>query len=1312
MIMSFLLCLPAFAGKTQNDYPFVHINSSNSGLSYDDCRVIYQDSRGFMWFGTYMGLNRYDGQRFVVYDRDDLCGVSDFIHAIAEDNDGNLWIGTDNGLLKYDYKADVFKVFDAVSDKETVIHSKVNYIHKDANGVLWFAVNGQGLFSYDLNSDNLKNYFFNNGELELPANIRTLAPDNHGGLWISLYYAGLYHCDASMTDLVPVKDNNGIKLSADNVEGIVVSPTENDVVYLSSVNNGLCKLNISTGHITRLIPVSDESLPNGLICHKNKTLWISSTGGLYKYDMASGEYSVIKSDTQDPYSLAHDYVFAVYLDKHDGLWVSTKYNGINYCSTSHQWFDKHYMIDGKLLKDYVISGMAEDGKGNIYICTEKGGLLLYDSKTRTMSEFGPTVIKGVDFVSPCLDGQHLWLGSIRGLYRYDLTSGSMRVYDALSQKADLPDDRIGVVYLSDCGTLYVGTTLGLSYYDRDRDCFESLKAFDGINVTSVAEDSFARLWVSTYANGVYCYNPEKNEIIMHFSSQKEGNMHLPTDKIASILVDSKDRVWAIGLTYGFSVYDSNAGQFVSYDSKTYSSMSTDVYFNALEDNYGHIWISSDNGLLDVDPKTMDMSGYTVADGLLDDVMKRGILKAQNGDLYFASQNGFVRFNPSEFTPDANHKIVISGFTIAGNSVRPSDSESPLTRNVDLMDKISLKAGQNSFGFTFSLLDNTTSKVRIRCRLEGYQDSWTDISSEKEIFFYDVPAGRYDLHIKYCSDGRNWVDGHDPVRIEIAEVFWKSNLAFVVYFLIVCIVIAGVARRMHQQSKKKMTEMEEIARIEREKSFLREKMEFFSEVIHEIKTPLTLMTTPLRTIIESDQITDERLIDNLRIINNSTNYMGVLVKELLDYMSVEEHGYVLDIRNLDIVANLKQILSNFSEIANERGLSIEIECAEGNIIVGADRKALAKIFNNLIHNAVKYADSWIKVKIDQTSESVVMRFSNDGPQIPEERRADIFKPFVKFTAGNQFAAQSFGIGLPMARKLVGIHGGTLELTENNECTEFVVTIPLNIRETEEGASVALTPNPKLPYILLVEDSSELSQYLTKELNTRYNVLHVFSAEKGLKLLETNTVDLILTDIGLPGMSGVEFCAALQASRTLKHIPVIVLSAMSSVDIKIRCAENGASLYIEKPFSLKYLLACIGNIIKTGKSSEDAILDSADALKTMRKMNIHDKDSEFAAKLDDVILKNLSDDTFGSKQMEEALFMSRSTLSRKIKELYDMTPNDYLKNKRIAVATQMLKQKNVRINEVARAVGFRSASYFTKCFKAVHGVLPAEYINENK
>lgn len=509
----------------------------------------------------------------------------------------------------------------------------------------------------------------------------------------------------------------------------------------------------------------------------------------------------------------------------------------------------------------------------------------------------------------------------------------------------------------------------------------------------------------------------------------------------------------------------------------------------------------------------------------------------------------------------------------------------------------------------------------------------------------------------------------------------------------------------------MQEREEKDRIEREKKLLDEKMSFFSDVIHEIKTPLTLMMTPLRTILNSGTVTDESMLNNLQVISESADYMGSLVKELLDYVSVEEHGYVLEIRNVDVVGALKKVCLNFSDIASQRDMTLDVESAVDRLVIGADSKALTKIFNNLVHNAVKYANSWIRIAVWTKGDQVIIRFCNDGMQIPPERREDIFKPFVKFNTGSQYAAQSFGIGLPMAKKLVELHGGSLILTDVPDYVEFVLSIPLNVKETVQDETENVCDiDTGLPTILLVEDSAELSQYLRKELHSVTNVISVTSAERGLKILENRSVDLILTDISLPGMSGVEFCRVLNKDRVLGRIPRIILSAISSVQTKIDCLEAGAVMYIEKPFAMDYLKACINRVLKSEKASADEIIDSAAALHTLRHLNVMDKDSDFVEKLDEVILKNISDDTFGSKQMEDALFMSRSTLARKIKELYGTTPNEYLKNKRLAVAAQMLRQKNVRINEVSDAVGFRSPSYFAKCFKAVYGMLPAEYVNE--
>lgn len=1304
-------CLSLGAAKAQSDYLFQHLNSSNSALSYDDCRVIFQDSRGFMWFGTYMGLNRFDGERFTVYNRDDFHGKSDFVHTIAEDNGGNLWIGTDDGLILYDYEADIFKEFDKASNQGTVIRNKVNHIVKASNGTMWISVNGQGLFSYRTDTGEFKNYFVENGNQSLPANIRTFEEDHHGGLWISLYYSGLYHADVSMVELKPVDIADGRMYETDNIEGIVTSSAENGVIYLASVKNGLCKLDTKTGKIRRLLTFPDGVIPTGLYFNGDKNLWIPTTEGLYKYNIASANIDLLKADPNDRFALSNSYVFAVYVDKDDGLWVSTKYGGLNYCSKMQKWFRKCYLFGDIPLSNYVVSGLTDYGEDQILLTTETGRLFLYNSASEKLSAFGPHTMQFAGACFPCLDGDRLWIGSDSGIYSYNVKTEKIELYDVHSKKTTLQDDRVGPVFLSSQDILYVGTTLGLSYYNRENDCFESIDDFDGVNVTSIAEDSFGRVWIGTYTDGIIYYDPESNLILKQFSARENGDYHLPTNKISSVLVDSRDRVWAIGFAYGISVYESGVGHFVTFDEKNTPGMHTDVYFNALEDNNCHIWVSSNKGLLEIDPFTMVMSHYTIDDGLLDDVMKRGVLKKLNGDLYFASQSGFIRFNPADFSYDTTHQFIISGFNLGGKSVKPSDSQSPINENIDLVNEIHLKAGQNSFGFVFSVMNGVASQVRIQCLLDGYEKSWREISSEREAYWYNIPAGKYKLRFRYSDNGTEWFPAHPDVNIEIAEKFWRTPLATLIYLLLVCGVIVLVSFAVHRNAVARMKKRDEEQKIERERGILKEKMEFFADVIHEIKTPLTLIVTPLNSIIESGKISDESLKRDLDTIDSSAKYMNSLVKELLDYMSMEENGYVLNITEFDLVAMLKKSCNNFSGIALQRALSIKFICEKPSIIVSADKKATLKVFNNILDNAIKYAKSIINVSVSEDESYVKICFANDGPSIPEERTSEIFKPFSKFSVENQYAMQSFGIGLPMAKKLVEMQGGTLTLEDSELGPEFIVSIP-NILKNDAPEDVPERANDasSLPSILLVEDSRDLSAYLRKELAGEYNIIHTSTAEKALQRLDSYIVDIIIADLGLPGMSGLDFISKIHSSKTLSHIPVLVLSAMSSAEIKTKCMENGASMYIEKPFSMNYLKACIDNLVRASKKSEDEILDSAVALSTLKKLNISATDTDFKKKIDEVIQKNIGDDNFGSKQLEEALFMSRSTLARKTMEHFGMTPGDYLKSKRLSVAAQMLKQKGVRINEVASAVGFRSASYFSKCFKAAYGILPGEYINE--
>ena len=375
----------------------------------------------------------------------------------------------------------------------------------------------------------------------------------------------------------------------------------------------------------------------------------------------------------------------------------------------------------------------------------------------------------------------------------------------------------------------------------------------------------------------------------------------------------------------------------------------------------------------------------------------------------------------------------------------------------------------------------------------------------------------------------------------------------------------------------------------------------------------------------------------------------------------------------------------------------------------DTIAFRKIINNLLDNGIKYAESYIKVNLSLEGDSFVVSFRNDGAVIPVSRRESIFQPFVQFSAEQAPYSQSFGIGLAYARNLAELHGGTLTLGECDRYTEFVLTMPVTVAPsvaTEDDNLEEIIKKSDLPLVLIVEDNAGLLTYLKKNLKQDYNVMGVQSAEKALTLLTTYKADIIITDIALQGMSGMELCQRINSDQSLAHIPVIVVSAISTVETKMKCMEFGAMNYIEKPYSMDYLKACIKGALGK-KATMRATYGQMSLASEALSGNIISRDEDFLNRLEKIVSENMSNASFSNKQLEEMLYMGHSTLNRKMKALLDTTPNDYIRTKRLALAADMLEKGGHRVNEVCYAVGFNSPSYFAKCFKKAYGVLPAEW-----
>ena len=1277
---------------------FSHFNKERNGLSYDSVRDIFQDSRGYVWIGTYKGLSRYDGKRFKNYDRDDLGVTSDFINVIKEDLDGNLWIGTDNGVVIYDYAEDEFRrLSSVVKSSVKVPDDRIFAIERNSAGVMWISSRDNGLYSY---TPTTGEFIYHPLSKQTPVNnIYRITIDRNDNMFLAVYCDNIYFTSSDALSCRPLDlGYNSDIFKGDDVEGVVLSIRSNDIIYVASKRNGLVEVDLRSGRCTTLYNLPKDVRPTNLTYDVNKSLWLSTTNGLVCYSLDTCQSKVYYSDPTDQFSLSDSFITEVYKDRNGRLWVGTQYGGLDLSSPAHSNFTKCYTLsDGTSLEGAIVRSFAEDKSGNVWVATERMGLLKYSNGVleRYNADIPKTVLALLD------DDEWLWIGSVKGISRMDYTTSKVRNY--LPFDVENTENRVLNIYKSHAGEIFAATTIGVMMYDRDKDRFVMIPDLAGLTMEHMTEDSRGVLWLASYSTGVYSYDLNNSTTKAHYSPQT-GSQVIP-DMISSVCVDAADNTWIIGFSSGFFLYNRKNDSFQEFSMETMPSVPTDVYFRALSDDDGRLWLSTDSGLIEFDPSKENVRVYTKDDGLLDNEFTKAAIQLRSGKFAFGSADGFVLFDPDDLnTADHLSKVTITDMYL---DYKPVSSDA-FEGNVDLKDQITLEFKENSFGFSFAVLDSSyPASDRILCKLEGYDRVWKDVSVEKAVHWKDVPAGTYRLLLSNGEFSSNFVKAHNPLTIVVKPKFWASTLGIFIIILIsltvLFLLIFFLLKRQKTLEKRRL----QAYRARKEQEMMKEKMTFFSNIIHEIKTPLTLIRTPLQKILSSGSCTAD-LREEMEVISNSTDYMNDLVKELLEFVRLEEHGYVLDLKSIDVVERLGFLTFNFYETAKDRNIKLQFSHAPETLVCAIDTNAFRKIINNLLDNGVKYAESYIKVDLYCDGDDFVVSFKNDGAAIPISRRESIFKPFVQFSEDVSPYSQSFGIGLAYARNLAELHGGTLTLGECDKYTEFVLRLPVKdipSGETVEENLEEIVKRSDLPLALVVEDNAGLLTYLKKNLKQEYNVMGVQSAEKALTLLMTYKADIIITDIALQGMSGIELCQKVNSSNDLAHIPVIVVSAISSVETKMKCMESGATNYIEKPYSMDYLKACIKSALD--KKATMRATYGGTMVSDVLPDTLINRDEDFVFRLEKIVSENLSNPSFSSTQLGEQLYMGHSTLNRKMKALYDTTPNDYIRTKRLAKAAEMLECGNYRVNEVCYAVGFNSPSYFAKCFKKAYGVLPVEW-----
>ena len=1330
ILFCFWGCLACQLQAADEHYYFRNLSIQN-GLSQNTVNAILQDRKGFMWFGTKDGLNRYDGLSFRKFKHDvtNTRGLgNNFVTSLYEDVEGNIWVGTDVGLYVYYPEKDCFVHFTQLSEENTKIERAVSMISGDGQGHVWIAVESQGLFCYDLQKRHLRNCNLKDFPF-ISTNVKCFSFDNSGTVWIGFYGDGLFYSKDNMKTLQPYRSPvDGKDVFHNDVVTKIVAGDYN-CLYISSIKNGVQELNLTSGKLRNLL-LTDENGESvycrDLLIPSDNELWIGTESGVYIYNLRTDKYVHLHSSEYDSYSLSDNAIYALCKDREGGIWIGSYFGGVNYYPRSYTYFEKYYpkgvenSLHGKRVREF-----CQDSRGILWIGTEDGGLNRFDPKTKDFSYFAPSAgfrnIHGL-----CMVDEQLWVGTFsKGLKVIDTRTGViLKNYRKSDSPHSLVDNSIFAICRTVAGDIYLGTMFGLLRYNAQTDDFDRIQELNGKFVYDIMEDSAGNLWLATYANGAYCYSVNEKRWKNYVHDEK-NEKSLPYNKVLSIFEDSHRQVWLTTQGGGFCRFHSERETFTRYSVR--DGLPNDVVYQIVEDEEGMFWLTTNNGLVCFHPDTEKIKIYTTANGLLGDQFNyRSSFKDEDGTIYLGGIDGFIAFNPKTFSDNRYlPSAVITDFMLFNKEVYAGGWPSPLEKSITFSDKVTLRAEQNSFAFRIAALGYQAPRMnKLEYKLEGFDEEWLSMGESHTVTYSNLRYGSYVFRVRASNSDGVWNENEVSLSIHILPPFYLSVWAYCIYAILFITGSAYTVLYFRQRNAKKHHRQIEKFEQEKEREIYHAKIDFFTNVAHEIRTPLTLIKGPLENIILKKEV-DQETREDLYIMKQNTERLLSLTNQLLDFRKTESQGFRLNFTECDITEILKETYVRFSSLAKQKGLDFSLQMPEEDFHAHVNKEAFIKIISNLLNNAVKYAAGYVHVFLSVEASAgkqvFYIRTVNDGVIIPNDMKEEIFKPFVRFNEEEDGKVTTgTGIGLALSRSLAELHQGSLSMDKDEQVNSFCLTLPV-VQDTtitlasEPVSDVVQVVEPRRetseqkdhrPVILVVEDNPGMLLFVVRQLSHEYTILTATNGKEALQVLDGNFVNLIVSDVVMPLMDGFELCKTVKSELDYSHIPIILLTAKTNIQSKIEGLELGADAYIEKPFSMEYLYACISNLLSNREMLRQAFAKSP--FVAVNTMALTKADEDFIKKLNEVILVNLHNPDFNMDDMADGLNVSRSNFYRKIKGVLDLTPNEYLRLERLKRAAQLLKEGENRVNEICYMVGFNSPSYFSKCFLKQFGVLPKDFV----
>jgi ligand-binding sensor domain-containing protein/signal transduction histidine kinase/DNA-binding response OmpR family regulator len=1362
-----------FLLSSQNIYSqkfrFSHLGNEE-GLSNDGVSCITQDSTGFIWIGTNDGLNRYDGQKFKIYSHkpsDTTTVITNTINEIYPDGD-NLWICTNKGIDFFDATRDIFLHMAIINHKGKYVNTSIIKAYKDFTHQLFIATH-IGLFKFDGVRKIFVPYYFNDSLIATTNNyeITWISQDRDGVYWIGTLDLGVFVYDASHKTSKKISyfvDGRDVLL---NNKVFCIYEDNQGTIWIGT-NEGLFAYNRTGKKMTRYMPISgcNTCLPhisvNRIMEDTRNNLWIATNGGLSKFDRRTMSFINYLHNDLDETTISDNSIHAIFEDNQKNLWIGSGENGLSiykYQSIDFETFKKRINNPVSLNYSYILSVM-EDREGNVWIGTNGSGINKYDKKSGKISYFTPPFAASgkqtgaIQAIFEDKDG-NIWIGSyLGGLAVYNPKIGKYKTYVYNpSQPNSLSNNIVTDIFQDSKEKIWISTNGGgINLYNPTSDNFEHFRETNA-NLSSdyclfVREDHHGYLWIGTFF-GLNRFDPNSKKNFVYTNSSKPGS--ISSDVIYSFCEDSKNQLW-FGTQFGLNLFDSSNNSFINYT--TENGLPNNVINGILEDNRGYLWLSTNKGICRFDSEDKITISYDVSDGIASSSFFHGAyFKGKSGMFYFGGSQGVTFFNPDKLRNiNNNARLAFTELYVLNQPVKPGKN-SPLAKSIRKTDRIELKYNEAFITIEYALLNYVSSnKVNYSYYLEGIDKQWNNVGNQRFASYTNLPSGQYTFHLKAIDE--NGKENRSSIKVIVHPPFYLTGWAYFLYFIIVLSLAYFIYSYIHSRTIYRHNL--EIERIEKEKAIElnQAKLKFFINVSHEFKTPLTLIISPIeRLITEGESLAREELNYLYHLIYRNALRLYRLINQIIDIRKLDMGQIRLSVSKNDLVDFIKEICLNFEEYARDQDINFMLNCPYTHIPVWFDVDKMEKVVFNILSNSFKYTPKGknITVTIEKHDDDnfdkakypegyVIISVSDEGKGIPVEYRDKIFTQF--FQADSEEAkATSSGIGLSMTKEFVEMHNGIITVeSELGKGSTFSVYLPLgnqhfspddfvrnidfSMVEVKEivldsgGESIEESENTtnenqketKKPKILIAEDNYELRKFIVSSLSEEYNVMEADNGKDALKIARESFPDIIISDVMMPQMTGIELCREIKKDIRTSHIPVILLTVLNTINQQVEGLSIGADDYITKPFNMTILKARIFNLIENRKKLIRRFLDDNFNIQDIAHNNKNDE--KFLNKVFEILEKNLSNYEFSAEDFAEQVGMSRSNLHIKLKALTNQSATEFIRLYRIKKAAELLVSDSYNISEVAFMVGFNSISYFNRCFKQFYGVTPTEYIEIGK